>query len=335
MVDKRFFKRHGPFNLLELIDGLDVSIPEGQFTDINIASAAPIEDAGLGDIFYYEGRKAKLSSMALGGTACFISDELASVVGGQNVLAVISKTPRADFARVLKKLYQPHDLVEASHADYKDVKIAKSAVIGKGAKIGAGTNIGPNSVIGVGVVIGKNCRVGANVVIEFADIGDNCVINHGVIIGGSGFGIAKGAGGGVDVPHVGSVLIGDNVTIGCQSAIDRSMFGATEIGDGCKFDNFVHIAHNTKIGAHCMFAGQVGISGSCTIGSGVVMGGQVGVADHLSVGDGAMLAGRSGLMHDVPAGETWSGYPAQPIRQHMRQVGALRKMIQKKTGKKA
>ena len=329
-VEEQFYKCLGPFNLVELLDGLDVSIPEGQFCDIEIVNAAPVNKAQSGEISYFEGKKNSLEAIELGAEACLVSAELAALAGRQNTLAIISKTPRADFARILSKLYVPLELVEASHDRFTDVKIAKSAVISQSAKIGAGTVIGPNSVIGPGVEIGEACRIGANVVIEFARVGNRCQINHGVIIGGSGFGVAAGVDGGVDIPHVGAVTIGDDVSIGCQTTIDRSMFGATEIGQGCKFDNFVQIAHNVKIGPDCMFAAQVGISGSTIIGAGVIMGGQAGIADHLNIGNGAMLAANSGLMHDIPAGEKWSGYPAMPIRQHMRQIGTIKKLVQKK-----
>ena len=209
-------------------------------------------------------------------------------------------------------------------------KLAEIQLSEQGAKIGKGSKIGANSVIGPGVVLGKNCQIGANVVIEYSLLGDNCKVHHGAVIGGTGFGVAPSEDGGVDIPHLGRVVIGDDVSVGCLTSIDRAMFGETEIGDGCKFDNQVQIGHNNVIGAHCMFAAHTGISGSCTIGTGVIMGGKAGVADHINIGDGASLGAHSGTMHDIPAGEFWSGYPAMPIRQHMRQVALLRKMTKPK-----
>ena len=91
----------------------------------------------------------------------------------------------------------------------------------------------------------------------------------------------------------------------------------------------VQIAHNCTIGEGTVIAGHVGISGSCVVGKGVQMGGNVGLADHVKVGDGASIAARAGVMHDIPAGEVWSGIPAMPIREHMRLVSATRKLIQK------
>ena len=93
-----------------------------------------------------------------------------------------------------------------------------------------------------------------------------------------------------------------------------------------KLDNLVQIGHNVRVGARTMMASFVGIPGSCDIGADVVIGGQAGLADHLSVGDGAKIAGHSGIMHNVPAGEIWSGYPGMPIRNHMRVVSELIKI---------
>jgi len=57
------------------------------------------------------------------------------------------------------------------------------------------------------------------------------------------------------------------------------------------------------------------------------MGGQVGIADHISIGSGAMLGAKSGYMHDVPAGGRWLGSPAEPARDFLKGVAALRRLV--------
>lgn len=325
MVDTRFYINSGPIALAELLHGLDVDFLEGQFCDMEISNAAPVHLAGVGDISYFESKKKNVSLDSCGASACFVHPDNAGLVGAHNSLAVLSKHPRADFARALSALYSCVAYGDAP-VSIPGVTLGAGVVIGANAKIGAGSSIGANSVIGPGVTIGENCTIGANVVIEFSNLGKGCIVQHGAVIGGSGFGVAAGAKGGVDIPHMGRVTIGNNVSIGCSCTIDRAMFGDTRIGDGCKFDNLVHIAHNVQIGAHSMFAAHVGIAGSTVIGSGVMIGGMAGVSDHITIGDGAVLSGASSTMHDVPAGEVWSGFPALPIRQHMRQIGILRKL---------
>lgn len=329
MVERKFYKHLGPLKLVDLLNGLDVDIPEGQFGDIEIKNAAPVDQAGVFDICYYEGRKAKAVLADCKASVCLVSPENAEHAGANNIVAVHSKNPRADFARVLERLYRPHDY-EFGPQSFDEKFMAPGAIAGIGASIGKGTTLGPNAVIGPGVTIGENCKIGANVSIEFATLGDGCVVQNGAVIGGSGFGVAMSNDGCVDVPHIGTVEIGNNVSIGCQTTIDRAMFGATIIGNGCKFDNQVQVAHNVKIGTNCIFAAFVGLSGSCNIGNNVVMGGRVGIPDHINIGDGAVMAANSATMRDIPPGETYSGIPAIPIREHMRQISAIRKLTQKK-----
>jgi UDP-3-O-[3-hydroxymyristoyl] glucosamine N-acyltransferase len=80
----------------------------------------------------------------------------------------------------------------------------------------------------------------------------------------------------VKIPQLGRVIIGNDVEIGANATIDRGAGPDTEIGDGSKLDNLVHLAHNVKIGRYCIITGQVGISGSTEVGDFVAMGGQSG-----------------------------------------------------------
>jgi UDP-3-O-[3-hydroxymyristoyl] glucosamine N-acyltransferase len=100
----------------------------------------------------------------------------------------------------------------------------------------------------------------------------------------------------------------------------------TVIGAGTKIDNLVHIAHNVRVGRLCLLVAQCGVSGSCRIEDGAVLAGQVGVSGHLTIGAGARIGAQGGVISDVPAGETWSGYPARPHREAMRASAALFKL---------
>lgn len=215
----------------------------------------------------------------------------------------------------------------------RGVIVEAGAVISPGVAIGAGSIVAPNAVIGPNCQIGRGSYVGPGASVQAAMIGDRVIIHGGVRIGTDGFGFVPGRGGLEKVPQIGRVIIQDNVEIGANSTIDRGALGDTIIGDGTKIDNLVQIAHNVKIGRCCAIAAHCGISGSVTIGDFVMLGGRVGIGDHIAIGDGAQLAGNSGVMHDVPAGARWGGFPAQPGKRWLREVATLRKLTSGKDSK--
>ncbi len=119
------------------------------------------------------------------------------------------------------------------------------------------------------------------------------------------------------------MILQDGVTLGANSAVDRGAYDDTVVGENTKIDNLVHIAHNAQIGRNCVMAAYTGISGSVTIGDGAQFGGRAGVADHMTVGDGARVGAAAGVFRNIPAGETWSGYPARPVKQWLRETAWL------------
>jgi len=126
------------------------------------------------------------------------------------------------------------------------------------------------------------------------------------------------------------VVIEDDVDIGSNTTIDRGSGPDTVIGSGTKIDNLVQIAHNVRIGRNCFLVSQVGISGSTKIGDFCILGGQAGLAGHLHIGDGARIGAKSGVMSDVKAGVTVGGFPARPLKEWLRGVATLRRIVLKK-----
>jgi len=205
-------------------------------------------------------------------------------------------------------------------------------VILDGVQIGKGCYIEAGAVIGRNVQIGDYVRIGANANISHAHIGSYSRLYPGVRVGQDGFGFAIDPKGHVKVPQLGRVMIGQHVEIGANSCIDRGAGPDTEIGDGTWIDNLVQIGHNVKIGRGCIIVSQVGISGSTVLEDFVALGGQAGVAGHLRIGMGARIAAQSGIMKNVPAGEEQMGSPALPIRDFMKQVALLKRLIKKDKG---
>ena len=196
-------------------------------------------------------------------------------------------------------------------------------MIGDGVVLYAGVNIFDESKIG------NNTTIWSGTVIrERSIIGSHCIFHLNVSIGGDGFGYrpSEDGRGLVKIPHIGNVVIGNGVEIGANSAVDRAKFSSTIIGDGCKIDNLVQIAHNCVLGRSCIMAGSSGLAGSVTLGDGVIIGGSSSIKDHLTIGSGAVVGGGSGVISNVAAGKTVVGYPAADSREMMKQWVALRKL---------
>jgi UDP-3-O-[3-hydroxymyristoyl] glucosamine N-acyltransferase len=215
----------------------------------------------------------------------------------------------------------PLAVIDASAKLAEDVHIAEHAVIQAQVTIGKGSRIGAGCVISTGVQIGENCLLHPNVTL-YANIklGHRVTVHSGAVIGSDGFGYAAGPRGATKIHHLGSVELHDDVEIGANTCIDRGTLSNTIIGARTKIDNLCQIGHNVTIGTDGLIAGRAGISGSVTIGNRVIMGGSVIIADHVKIEDGVTLGGNSGVTKNVPAGETWAGFPAQPYRKWVRKL---------------
>ncbi len=202
---------------------------------------------------------------------------------------------------------------------YSNLKFGKNVIFGKNVKIGTNCSIGHNTIIESNVEVGNNCNIGSNVILKNTIVGNNTNILDGAIIGKKGFGFFPTGTTNIRYPHIGMVIIGSNVEIGCNNTIDRGSLSNTIIGDGTFIDNQVHIAHNVKIGKNCIITGQVGFAGSSSVGDRVMIGGQAGISGHLTVGDNVQIGGGSGVIKNIPSNTKVMGYPAKNIRNFLRE----------------
>ena len=209
------------------------------------------------------------------------------------------------------------------------VHIGPNAVVEADAEIGDGCDIGPGCVIGKSAKLGEHCKLHARVVVrERCILGHHVTVQPGAVIGSDGFGflLNKETGCYDTIDQVGIVVIGNHVDIGANATIDRARFGRTVIGDGCKLDNLVQVAHNVTMGNHTVMCSQSGIAGSTHIGKYVTLAAQVGVAGHLTVGDQAILAARTGAISNLDGGQAYFGSPCSPYKDAMKQYAALHRM---------
>lgn len=335
MPDSRFFHSGAPLTLDALAAAVGGEVRRGG--DLLITKAAPLSLADDGAVAFLGDRRYRGELGATQAGVVIVAQAHADdAPGGSGLL--VSPEPQAAWARAAALLHPAReaDSTPGVHPEAEleaDVRIGGGAVIAARARIGRGTVIGSNAVIGPGVAIGRDCRIGAGALIGFALIGDRVRILAGAVVGEAGFGAAPSRSGPVDVPQLGRVIIQDDVSIGANTCIDRGAYDDTVIGQGTKVDNLVQIAHNVVLGRNCLVAAHVGISGSVRVGDGVMFGGRAGVGDHQTIGEGARIGAAAAVLSSVPPGETWSGYPAKPLRQFLRETAWLAKQASLRKGR--
>ncbi len=181
--------------------------------------------------------------------------------------------------------------------------------------IGEGTYICPTAFIGNNVTIGSNCIIHPHVTImDHCTIGNNVVIQAGTVIGSDAFYYNTKKEREVwykKMPSCGTVIIEDDVEIGANCTIDRGVTHDTRLGKGSRFDNLIHVGHDTVFGKNCLVAANVVVAGCVTVEDGVTIWGGCIVNKTLTIGANAVLLGRTGVGGDLEGNKTYWGAPAQ------------------------
>jgi UDP-3-O-[3-hydroxymyristoyl] glucosamine N-acyltransferase len=297
-----------------------------------VHGVAALEGATERDLTFLATRRHAAALAGSRAGVVLVSPELADSPAGARARVIVAD-PQAALVALLPRFapraqrragVHPTAVIGRAVRLGRDVSVGPYAVIGDDATLGDGTTIDAHCVVGAGVRVGDGCRLGSHVTLyPGTELGDRVTVHAGARLGADGFGYLYRNGRHEKIPHVGRCIIGDDVEVGANVTIDRGTVGDTVVGAGTKIDNLVHIAHNCRVGRNCLFAAQVGLAGSVVVQDGAALGGQAGVADHHTIGAGARLAGQAGAVGDVPAGQTWSGYPARPHREALRAQAAL------------
>jgi UDP-3-O-[3-hydroxymyristoyl] glucosamine N-acyltransferase len=302
-----------------------------------ITGAAALETAGASDLSFVQDEKnySRVKRSAAG--AILLCPEAAEAIAQSTIALIVVTDPQAAFQTILPLFRR--EFSRPARGVSPHAWISPTAKIGEACYIGPGVFVGDEAVIGrdcdlyPGVYVGPNCRLGERVTLypnsvlyHDVQIGDRSIIHAGAVIGADGFGYRLEEGRFQKIPQLGSVHIQEDVEIGACATIDRGAIGPTVIGAGTKIDNLVMIAHNCELGRHNVFASQVGLAGSCVTGDYVRIGGQVGVKDHVRLNSGCSIGAKGGVHKDIPAGETWIGYPATPEQEQKRLVFSLKRV---------
>jgi UDP-3-O-[3-hydroxymyristoyl] glucosamine N-acyltransferase len=210
---------------------------------------------------------------------------------------IFSHQPRLDFARALNLIDFSVGYVWSSSQPmiHPTAIIGQNVILGKGVRVGAGTVVHHNVVIGDEVIIGERC-----------------IIKSGAIIGEEGFGFERNIHGkAVRLPHLGAVLIDDDVEVGSLTTVCRGTLGDTVLRKGCKIDDHVHIAHNVDVGEDAFVIACAEISGGVKIGPSAWIAPNVSVLNQVSIGANSVIGLGSVVIKSVPNDAVVVGNPAK------------------------
>ena len=235
-----------------------------------------------------------------------ICGEVAKNRPESGAILAICKHPKLALIKVINKFF-------SERAQTRWPQFNESSIV-PDAKISGATTLAHGVVIGSGVVIEDNVTIGANSTIANATIGKGTHIGSNCSIGHDGFGFERNEKGvWIRFPHLGNVIIGENVEIGSNTCIDRGAIGNTKIGSGTKIDNLVHIAHNVVIGENCLLIANSMLGGSVAIGKEVWVAPSASIKNQIEIGENSIIGMGAVVIRDVAPGFKIAGNPARPL----------------------
>ena len=304
--------------------------------DTAITSIASIDNASAGSITFITGRKYLEALRVTRASAVILQKEFASAT---TATRLVMDNPYLGYAK-LTRLWVSHNSDQATATVHESASVSEDAVLASGVSVGANAVIEPGAVIGDGAVIGAGSYIGRGVNIGAATVihpnatlqhgctvGSNCEIHPSAVIGADGFGFAPGGDGWEKIHQLGAVVIGDRVSIGAGTTVDRGALENTVISDGVILDNHIQVAHNVTIGVNTAIAGCTGIAGSTTIGANCRIGGAVSIVGHINICDGVMITANSFVNRSVTEpGSYSSGFPLQTSNQWRKNAVRLHRL---------
>ncbi len=276
---------------------------DGDITEIFIDNLAEVERVTETTLDWIKSSKSNKQEIAVQSRArVLLVDESVTPIPGKTLIHV--KSPKLALAQIGN-----HFFVEPWQPG-----VHPTAIIHPEAKIGKECFIGPYTIIGKAIV-GSHTYIDGHVrIYDGVEMGHNCVIKTGAVLGGAGFGYEKDEEGNrFRFPQIGNLIIGDYVEVGSNTCIDRGALADTMIGDYSKINNLCHIAHNNKIGRNVMITGCVNISGSNIIDDNVWIAPNSSIRGWVHIQEGATIGMGAVVVKDIPANETWVGNPARKL----------------------
>ena len=288
-------------DLVELVESIDNRVEVSDYREpVNLVGFSPINLTKEKTITWMRLQEIDWTSIKAKVIVC--QDGLVHP-DGLPILFVYSSDPRLLFAKLMAALLPKRE----------STLIHPTAVIGRNCSIGNGCYIGAYSVIGDNVTIGDDTEIHQHVTISGSvSIGSRCLIKSGSIIGEEGFGFATAMDGTpIRIPHIGSVVIENDVEIGALNTICSGTLTPTLLESDVKLDDHVHVAHNVIIRRKTLITACVEISGSVEIGERVWIGPNSTVIDNITIGTDAFIGAGANILRSIPANSKVIGLPSK------------------------
>lgn len=292
----------------------------GDNKDYYFTNAKSIEEADEDSVVWIKSAKENKLDLINQTKAKFIICDLVideNELRNSKKLLFIVENPKLEYIRVVRSFFEQKP----------DWLIHKSSIVHPEAELHKDVYIGPNCVIGrcqidKGTVILGNCFIHDKVI-----IGKNVKINANTVIGSEGFSYTKLEEGNYELfPHIGGVIIENNVDIGSNTNINRGVLGNTIIKQGVKIANLVHIAHNVVIGMNSVIISNAMLGGSVVIGHNSWISPSVSIINQAVIGDNVKIGMGAVVTKNIPNNEIWAGIPARPLDQLIQQQNIIKKL---------
>jgi UDP-3-O-[3-hydroxymyristoyl] glucosamine N-acyltransferase len=200
------------------------------------------------------------------------------------------------------------EVVNGLKASEQEYGIHDTAVIHPEAEIHEQVYIGPFTYVGK-AKIERGTRIHGHVYIyDQVQIGRNVSIEAGCILGADGYGYQKNHEGDWErFPHLGGLVIEDDVEISCNATIDRGSLGDTIVGRNTKISKATHLSHNVITGERCIIAGGAMVSGSVTLGDNVWIGPNATILQKLTIDKNVTVSLGAVVSKNISTGYTAVG----------------------------
>ena len=283
-------------DLADKVKGKLVGDPE-----VVISNIATIQNASSGCISFLANPKYKKFLKESSASAIIVNSELSNQLETPGIIADDPYSAYAIISSLFSKHQNPYTDKSVSYFVHESAEVDDSVIIGPNVYIGPECKIGRNSILHANTSLVMN-----------VEIGKHTIVHSNAVLGSDGFGYAPDKKGYIKIEQLGKLIIGDNVEIGAGCTIDRGAIENTEIHDGVKLDNQVHVAHNVILGENSAIAASCAIAGSTIIGKNLQMGGLSGILGHLEIADDVFIGAHTLITKSIKKSGNYVGImPAQ------------------------